>query len=512
MMTMRRWLTILAGSAVTVMVGLCLTIAAVAFDFKSVTQEHNEQISPTVVLASDLHSGIYDLDRGLNTYVRTGNPIYRALYVRADDENRKGLEQISDLRGSDPAIIPSLSEVTIEYGSYLDRVGSPVLALADSGERDKALALLESPASASTFTALLRSSEDLRDAADADNQQSYKETVNVATRLTIALIIAAVSLVAGPLLTWVLVERGVIRPLLLLQKDLRKSAMPGHHENLIEPVGRPEIRAVAEDAERMRRQLVAEIDAAGAARSALEQEGPVVEAIRQELSRRTSEVPGDLVVVGQLRPAEGVLAGDFWDTVKTRDGGLAVVVCDVTGHGAAAGIHALRIKTTLSRGLTEGFTPEYLMAKVADDFALLDGDVFATIAVVIVDPESRTVEWVTAGHPPPRLLSPEGISELSRTGPMVSALGGRWSRSQMDMPAGGVIFMYTDGLLESRDPAGEELGREGIDGLLTRLSAEGRSTEALVGDLIAHGRHRAVNWDKDDITVVALTLPDSPST
>ena len=155
---------------------------------------------------------------------------------------------------------------------------------------------------------------------------------------------------------------------------------------MIVPVGPPELRDLGADAEALRRALVHEIDEATAAREALEQEGPVVEAIRRELAARTDAVPLGVTIAGVLRPAEGVLAGDFWDRIPLTDGRAAAVICDVSGHGPRAGIVAMRLKTSITLGLVAGQDPPQILHRACDAFADEPGR-FATAAILIADVE-----------------------------------------------------------------------------------------------------------------------------
>jgi serine phosphatase RsbU (regulator of sigma subunit) len=53
-------------------------------------------------------------------------------------------------------------------------------------------------------------------------------------------------------------------------------------------------------------------------------------------------------VAGQIESAQGVLAGDFLDIVELDDQRVAVVLADVAGHGPAAAVVGLRLKTALA--------------------------------------------------------------------------------------------------------------------------------------------------------------------
>ncbi len=136
-----------------------------------------------------------------------------------------------------------------------------------------------------------------------------------------------------------------------------------------------------------------------------------------------------MTIAGVLRPAEGVLAGDFWDRIPLTDGRAAAVICDVSGHGPRAGIVAMRLKTSITLGLVAGQDPPQILHRACDAFADEPGR-FATAVILIADAGTGEVQWVNAGHPAPRIIRADGtIVRLGTTGPMISWLGGTWSMS-----------------------------------------------------------------------------------
>src|SRR5215468_112540 len=83
---------------------------------------------------------------------------------------------------------------------------------------------------------------------------------------------------------------------------------------------------------------------------ALAQEGPAVVALRDALTPSTLHASG-MVLRGRVDPAEGELAGDWFDSFDLPHGRVGLVVGDVSGHGAAAGVFALRLKQLLGAAL-----------------------------------------------------------------------------------------------------------------------------------------------------------------
>lgn len=297
-----------------------------------------------------------------------------------------------------------------------------------------------------------------------------------------------------------------VLPLRDLQEDLT-AVSDGELELVIEAYGPSEIREVGTAAELMRRRLLEEIDEARAADEALAQRGPLVAALRDELAPSGALTALATVdAAAQLVPAEGVLAGDWVDIVAIPHGQVALVVADVAGHGAEAGLAALRIKHTITVGLAEGQSPATILSRAATTFAHED-ERFATAVLVIVDPQTLTFTWANAGHPAPLLFGEEGLALLDPTGPILSRFGGEWDEGSGHIAAGEIVVGFSDGLMESHDTDGNELGVAGIVRSLGRLDVPAM---ALVGRLVAAARARSVDWRRDDVAIAALSIVPAP--
>ena len=67
---------------------------------------------------------------------------------------------------------------------------------------------------------------------------------------------------------------------------------------------------------------------------------------------------------------------------------------------------------------------------------------------------------------------------------------------------GAALLMWTDGLTESRDAAGEELGDDGLQALVASALDAERTSAGVVAHVLAAARARAVDWRRDDVTLV----------
>jgi len=510
-MTLRHRVLAVALAALAIIVVLGGQLVLRYADTQRSLSEVVDTLAPASTAVADLNEDINNMERRLRIYVSSGSTgmgvLYRAAVVSAED-NVEQLRALLDGREPDSALV---GDVETNLAAWLTIVGDPVMAAMDDGEQEVAQDILDSPQSQSAYVQLTSDTFRLSTLLTREQDKALDDLAAAATRLAWTLAAALVVLLLLPLATYVAVRRHVLTPIAVLRGQLREAATPGHHDAVIEPTGPPELRDLGADAEALRRALVHEIDEATAAREALEQEGPVVDAIRRELAARTEASPLGVTIAGVLRPAEGVLAGDFWDRIPLTDGRAAAVICDVSGHGPRAGIVAMRLKTSITLGLVAGQDPPQILHRACDAFADEPGR-FATAAILIADAGTGQVHWVNAGHPAPRVIRTDGtIVRLGTTGPMISWLGGTWSMRSESLNPADVVLAFTDGILESRDLAGEELGDDDLDTHLRTAVEAGNDPAEVIAQVLATVRERADDLGRDDVTLVALRLDPQPS-
>lgn len=313
------------------------------------------------------------------------------------------------------------------------------------------------------------------------------------------------SFVAGALLlllAGLLLRRWITVPLRDVSAAARAVA-GGELATTIPERGPVDVAALGGDVERMRRRIISELDATVRAGEALAQHGPAVASLHAELAPVREQLPDSVSVAACLLPAEGQLAGDWYDLVPLERGKVAMVVVDVSGHGAEAGVLALRAKQLLLASLRDGRSPGGTLDWVAGNLGET-GEKFLTVVVVEVNPALRRCRYANAGHPPLLLATPDGVAELAPTGPLLGPLVTGWATEDRPLDRGAVLVAYTDGLVEARDPDGREFGTERLINLVAAHRAGGpeRITTACVDAVRSATRGQLV----DDLTIVALAL------
>jgi serine phosphatase RsbU (regulator of sigma subunit) len=89
---------------------------------------------------------------------------------------------------------------------------------------------------------------------------------------------------------------------------------------------------------------------------------------------------------------------------------------------------------------------------------------------------------------------------------MVSWLVGSWSSQSTPLGPGDVCLAFTDGILESRDPHGQELGDDELDELLGRAAADGADPVEVTARVLAEVRARTEDLGRDDVTLVGIRM------
>ncbi|MFA7267348.1 MAG: SpoIIE family protein phosphatase [Candidatus Nanopelagicales bacterium] len=470
------------------------------------------KLEPAAANASKLLLSTADMERGIRSYVATQRAASLSPYAEGSNVSEAAVEELEALlSGTDPVLERQVERVAKARTDWIESVATPTIALVRSGQPEAAEVLLDSTASMRNFELLRARATALNTQIDSRLAAQFANFGNLANSLGVVLIASGLLIIVGLVLLWWLLRRWVLRPLRQLGAQLRHVTGDDGNKNAeIFPIGPPEIAQVATDAEDMRQRLVRETENVHRAYESFDSEEPVVIALRAELSREPHVFAVGLNIYGEMESSESEVAGDWWDAVALPDGRTAVIITDISGHGPQAGIAGLRLKLALIGMLEAGSS----LVSAFDRGVKLFADTpsrFATAAAVAIDPRTHELEWVNAGHLPPLVISPNGVArELTITGPLLSALGGNWTSSRTTVAPNDIVVMWTDGITESRDAAGDELEVSGLTAIITAAQTNAQVEPVqLVRKVLAAGRARSVNWGNDDRTLVIAAFDDA---
>ncbi len=250
-------------------------------------------------------------------------------------------------------------------------------------------------------------------------------------------------------------------------------------------------------------QLVREQAVEIQARERLEQEMRVATLIQQQFLPRELPQLDDWQVAAYYGPARAV-GGDFYDFIPLPDGRIGIVVGDVTDKGVPAALIMARTQSVL-RGEAPRLQSPAKVLERANEILLpeMPARMFVTCLYMILEPETGRVVYANAGHNLPYVRTADEVIELRATGMPLGLLPGMdYPEHEAVLAPGQSVLLYSDGLVEAHDPAGDMFGFP----RLKELMAVERPGSDLIDHLLdqLHG-FVGRGWDQeDDITLVAL--------
>ena len=215
-------------------------------------------------------------------------------------------------------------------------------------------------------------------------------------------------------------------------------------------------------------------------------------------------VPG-LDVAALYRSASEVaqVGGDFYDLFALEGGRVAAVIGDVCGKGVAAARHTVRLRYELRTLLEEGRPPGRVLAafnrRVQEEFVT---DEYATLLVLVLDPATGAVSWSSAGHPPPLITGPTPRT-LAFAGSLPVGLfpDATYQTARFTLAPGRCLVLYTDGVVEARNPERQEFGAEGLEAAVPAAAA---SAAAVAEDVLKQVLSHSGGHLDDDAAVLVL--------
>jgi sigma-B regulation protein RsbU (phosphoserine phosphatase) len=242
-------------------------------------------------------------------------------------------------------------------------------------------------------------------------------------------------------------------------------------------------------------------------------------------------------------PAREV-GGDFYDIFRLSETHLALVIADVCDKGVGAALFM-----TLVRSLLRAFAHQTLARRplgwsgqslapldqaTSSRWAtlLVDFTVLSTVDLTnsyvacthsrdlmhttlffgVLDTATGSLTYVNAGHDPPVLLGAGGIkTRLAPTGPAVGDLPEAvYDLGKVLLEPGDVLFAYTDGVTEARDPSGGFFTETRLLALLDRAGVQGAAD--LLESVVAGVREFVAGAEpSDDVTMLAVRRTPPPS-
>ncbi|MFE6826372.1 SpoIIE family protein phosphatase [Streptomyces sp. NPDC057690] len=238
----------------------------------------------------------------------------------------------------------------------------------------------------------------------------------------------------------------------------------------------------------------------------------VAETMQNHLLPQMPRMSGLQMAVRYLpAPDASQVGGDWYDAFSLSDGATALAIGDVVGHDLEAAAGMAQVRNMLRAYAWALPEPPSRIVERLDEAVMHITDVtMATMILARVEEadEGRwNLSWSNAGHPPPLLISHDGLADYLTGGHGIllgTGAGERRTDGTATLPPGSTLLLYTDGLIEE---PGHTLD-EGLHRLRRHAAALAhRPLDSFTDRLLRRVRPAA---NDDDVALLALRAPTRP--
>ncbi|MEU3091928.1 SpoIIE family protein phosphatase [Streptomyces massasporeus] len=235
----------------------------------------------------------------------------------------------------------------------------------------------------------------------------------------------------------------------------------------------------------------------------------VAETMQNHLLPQMPGVSGLQMTVRYLpAPDASQVGGDWYDAFPLSDASTALAIGDVVGHDLEAAAGMAQVRNMLrAYAWSQHEPPSRIVERLDEAIQHITDVTMATTIFARIEPADDghwQLSWTNAGHPPPLLISRDGLAEYLTDGHGIllgTQTGTRRPDATAQLPPGSTLVLYTDGLIE----APRRTLDEGLDQLRQHAAALAHRPLASFTDQLLRRVRPAGN--DDDVALLALRIP-----
>ena len=308
------------------------------------------------------------------------------------------------------------------------------------------------------------------------------------------------------------------------KSDLIRGMEAGADDFLAKPFDREELRVRLRAGQRvieLERDLAARNEQLNAANERMRSDMEAAARVQQMLLPREAPDTDSAQFAWLYRPCDQ-LAGDALNVFRLDDSHVGLYVLDVTGHGVQASLLSVMVTRALSprsdrfslvtRPIDDspGFEivpPAQVVGQLNRSFPMEDSGQFVTLVYGILDLQTGQFRYTCAGHPRPFHARPNEtvLCHDAPALPVGIMPEADYGESIIELQPRDRLFLYSDGLLEEPNSAGEQFGTSRSQAAIIEgqaLSLD-RNIDLMCDKLVSwHGEDQL----KDDLTIVGVEL------
>lgn len=218
-----------------------------------------------------------------------------------------------------------------------------------------------------------------------------------------------------------------------------------------------------------------------------------------------------------LYEPSGAVGGDYYEIIPLSDTQAGVFLCDVMGHGVRSALVTAMIRGLVSEHREDAFEPAKFLTHLNNSLAAVlrqtDITMFASSFYMTVDIPRCRLSCTNAGHPIPLRVNRATNSVMplpiprNVCGPVLGLFDTtEYAQTEIEIQHGDLVIVYTDGLYEVTNQAGDEYGRDRLQqAVQSRLSL---TSAQLFPELLKEIRAFSADHQfTDDVCLLGVELP-----
>jgi sigma-B regulation protein RsbU (phosphoserine phosphatase) len=198
------------------------------------------------------------------------------------------------------------------------------------------------------------------------------------------------------------------------------------------------------------------------------------------------------------------VGGDYYDFLDLGSGRIGLVLADISGKGMSAALLMANLQANL-RGqyaLALEDVPHLLRSVNRLFYKNTETSHYATMFFAVYDNETRRLRYVNCGHNPPFLARADGSVERLAATATVLGLFEEWdcSVAELELAAGDVLVIYTDGVSEASPNEEDEFGEERL--IAAARNGRERSADEILEAILSQVQEFSQGEQADDMTLI----------
>jgi len=211
------------------------------------------------------------------------------------------------------------------------------------------------------------------------------------------------------------------------------------------------------------------------------------------------------------------VGGDLFNFYQLDEDHWAIYIFDVSGHGVPSAMVAVSVsqmlrpevglilKKSADSKSSEIVPPSEVLTRLDREYPMERFDKYFTLVYFVFNAKTGSLHYSNAAHPPPIVLRANGSHELLQQGGTIVGLGGLlpFEEGAVTLHPGDKLFVYTDGITEYENSAGQMLGQDGL------LSEFNRMRDRPIAEMVDSVLARIVEFGdgadpQDDVSLLGL--------